>query len=504
MSNGPRYRGKTFHEYMSAKFWHPASKRNIVTVWKRKQQMEADKRKLTERAEEARKENERHLVQKALGDKKAMSGVAFLYEMPNNIMPKDVNAPENQGDRPGQTAKNFEIKFEWQKNAPRDSHFNTMGEVRNSIFNHKPFGIEVRNVKCMKCGQFGHSNVDRVCPMYGKVGDRDNPEWDLKKEEMEILASRLTQNSTAGFKLKDVAKQHVGDLSFDPSEKKSKKRREKEGEIEMEFLKTLNPKEKEQLLEKLEEQRLRKKMAEKKRKKAAKKELKAEMARQLASSNDKIKVPKLEFEQKPIIDSDEDDEPGPSTPVNIVLPKRKDEEKKAEILAAKKEFAKKLAEIKFMMEQDSDSSEDDSSDDSDESDDSDYETGSSPDSNQIKKLPKNMPPPPKPGMVLVKKKRAAPTSSKDEEADAKKKRIEDLKALESKMKMVRKRLDEKQKAELEKSTKRLQEIKAPKKAVEPTPIVNEDDLTTGLLDCIDSSRTQWKPTSLIAYDSDSD
>ena len=40
MSNGPRYRGKTFHEYMSAKFWHPASKRNIVTVWKRKQQME--------------------------------------------------------------------------------------------------------------------------------------------------------------------------------------------------------------------------------------------------------------------------------------------------------------------------------------------------------------------------------------------------------------------------------------------------------------------------------
>ena len=134
--------------------------------------------------------------------------------------------------------------------------------------------------------------------MYGKVGDRDNPEWDLKKEQMEILASRLTQNS--GFKLKDVAKQHVGDLSFDPSEKKSKRRREKEGEIEMEFLKTLNPKEKEQLLEKLEEQRRRKKQAEKKRKKAVKKELKAEMARQLASSKTKIKHPKVEYEQKPI------------------------------------------------------------------------------------------------------------------------------------------------------------------------------------------------------------
>ena len=36
------------------------------------------------------------------------------------------------------------------------------------------------------------------------------------------------------------------------------------------------------------------------------------------------------------------------------------------------------------MEQDSDSSDDDSSEDSDSSDDSDYETGSSPDSNQVK------------------------------------------------------------------------------------------------------------------------
>lgn len=161
------------------------------------------------------------------------------------------------------------------------------------------------------------------------------------------------------------------------------------------------------------------------------------------------------------VDSDEDDEPGPSTPVNIILPKRKDEDKKAEILAAKKEFARKLAEIKFMMEQDSDSSDDDSSED-DSSDDSDYETSSSPDPDKRKvnlpfknwdrsqnwpnrghhsfthsfmqELPKNMPPPPKPGMVLVKKKRAAPVNSNNEEADAKKKRIDDLKALESKMK----------------------------------------------------------------------
>ena len=131
-------------------------------------------------------------------------GVAFLYDMPNNIMPRDINAPENQGDLPGMTAKNFEIKFDWQKNAPRDSHFNGMGEVRNSIFNHKPFGIEVRNVKCLKCGAWGHSNFDRTCPLFGKVADRDNPEFDLKREQLEMLSSRLQDTSSQGYLIKTL------------------------------------------------------------------------------------------------------------------------------------------------------------------------------------------------------------------------------------------------------------------------------------------------------------
>ena len=47
-----------------------------------------EKRKHEDRAEEARRENERNMVQSALGDKKAKMGVSFLYDMPNNIMPK--------------------------------------------------------------------------------------------------------------------------------------------------------------------------------------------------------------------------------------------------------------------------------------------------------------------------------------------------------------------------------------------------------------------------------
>jgi len=504
MSNGPRYRGKTFHEYMSAKFWHPASKRNIVTVWKRKQQMEAEKRKNEARGEEARRENERNLVRKAMGDKKAINGVSFLYDMPNNIMPRDINAPENQGDRPGMTAKNFEIKFDWQKNAPRDSHFNDMGEVRNSIFNHKPFGIEVRNVKCLKCGEWGHSNFDRVCPLFGKVGDRDNPEFDVKAEQIEILSSRLLDNQ--GYKLKKGATQHVGDIRYDPMNEFEEAK--KKGQLELEFLKKLDPQEKEALLERLEKERKRKKKKDKKKRNKAKLEIQRELAKNAKSLPIKNEPAPSEI----LSDDDDDEQPGPS--IDIALPKRKIDLAAQERLAAKKEFAKKLAEVYAQMNQDSDSDSDSSESDSSDSDseDSDYETKSSSGSlsptevkAEAKEAPKGLMAPPKPGMVLVKRKR---TKIDVEEEKAKKQKLEKLKMLEM-TKILRKKMEEKQKLEMEKQQKKLKAIDQPgSSSLKPTEkevseIVSDTDLTSGLLDFVQATDS-WKPNPLISYDSDSD
>ena len=99
MSNGPRYRGKTFHEYMSAKFWHPASKRNIVTVWKRKQQMEVNNLQLVNNLRSfyisRRRSGKQTVAEKKLGGnmKETWSGRQWETKRQNSALPGCTTCP---------------------------------------------------------------------------------------------------------------------------------------------------------------------------------------------------------------------------------------------------------------------------------------------------------------------------------------------------------------------------------------------------------------------------
>ncbi|XP_072750255.1 corepressor interacting with RBPJ 1 [Anoplolepis gracilipes] len=229
--------GKGFNNYMCKKFFHPASRDNLKRVWMAEQQAEAYKKKQEELRVQYEKEQDLH-NNKALLSKESKDklSVNFMYEPP----PGAKKEREKEDNEP-------EYKFEWQRkyNAPRESYCKGDSEIRD-----QPFGIQVRNVRCIKCHKWGHINTDKECPLYSQamsvVMANNNLQVPSAPDTM-ILVQQMREDGLALKKSVLDAQQHLRIPEHDHFMIS-----EDEEQSELSFLKLLSKKEKKKLLLKLQ------------------------------------------------------------------------------------------------------------------------------------------------------------------------------------------------------------------------------------------------------------
>ncbi|KAM0724606.1 Corepressor interacting with RBPJ 1 [Formica fusca] len=229
--------GKGFNNYMCKKFFHPASRDNLKRVWMAEQQAEAYKKKQEELRVQYEKEQDLH-NNKALLSKESKDklSVNFMYEPP----PGAKKEREKEDNEP-------EYKFEWQRkyNAPRESYCKGDSEIRD-----QPFGIQVRNVRCIKCHKWGHINTDKECPLYSQamsvVMASNNLQVSSAPDTM-ILVQQMREDGLALKKSVLDAQQHLR-----IPEHEHPMISEDEEQSELSFLKCLSKKEKKKLLLKLQ------------------------------------------------------------------------------------------------------------------------------------------------------------------------------------------------------------------------------------------------------------
>lgn len=206
------------HSYLNQKPWHPLSYPNQRRKWIAEQTHAHRERRAEEISREFAQEQE-FFRQTALFSKKEkekvemMKAVSFMYVRPPGYNAEsakaaeiadekkrlDQNTPSQDlaetasssmpapvcekaktgGDRKSRPKDVFgrtlptEEEFQVLKNAPR---METGVPVRI-----KPFGVEIRNVRCVRCGTFGHQSGDRECPLKDAI--MPNEESRLKRDD---------------------------------------------------------------------------------------------------------------------------------------------------------------------------------------------------------------------------------------------------------------------------------------------------------------------------------
>jgi len=186
-----------------------------------------------------------------MGGSDTDSTLDFMYRTPLGLEKIGQNEDEQKRENdPRQPNLNC------LKNAP------SMGRYTEGLeINHKPLGIEVRKVRCARCGEWGHTSGDRECKMKD-VNPNDGLRQQLEDpiNSMYMRPTQLEGNLQLKESIRRELDPHANDkdlLPLGPDD---------EEDPEQEFLNSLSRKDKKKLLKHLKREK-RKKHKKKKSKK---------------------------------------------------------------------------------------------------------------------------------------------------------------------------------------------------------------------------------------------
>lgn len=190
------------HSYLNQKPWHPLSYPNQRRKWIAEQQNAQKSRKAEEVAHEFSQQQEffRQTAEMNTREKEkveVLQAVSFMYMRPPGYNAESARAAEiaderkmlgidappsssqdaslavtSQGEAGGiepEVKRKPRVKDVFGRSVATEEEFAVLKDAPKMdtgvAGRVKPFAIEIRNVKCAKCGGFGHQSGDRECPL---------------------------------------------------------------------------------------------------------------------------------------------------------------------------------------------------------------------------------------------------------------------------------------------------------------------------------------------------